>query len=130
MLTRVNHAECTLRSCEICGSAGSSAIPAYSRNQWPVVECDDCRFVFLAAVPSYDALVKEFAWEKTFEVEKKRRRRSRFGWLDSATRWRTKVGHLIDRQRRRRTLGTNRERPRRGLRRRLPHPRRTDTLRN
>ncbi|MEI9902360.1 MAG: class I SAM-dependent methyltransferase [Hyphomicrobium sp.] len=96
---------CESCGCEICGSPASTVLPTYSRQLWPVVECDDCGFVFLGKVPSYDALIEEFAWEKTFKAEKARRRISRFGWLDAVTRWRTKAGHLIDHYRRRRALG-------------------------
>lgn len=105
MLTRADSAAVVSRSCELCGSHSASELEAYTKSQWPVVECDECGFVFLGEVPPYSALVEEFAWEKTFANETKRRRRARFGWLDTVTRFRTKLGHVIDHQRRKRTLG-------------------------
>ena len=70
-----------------------------------MAQCSGCGFVFLESVPDYEDLIEEYAWEKSFATEKKRRRSTRFGWLDTATRWRLAAGHIVDRQRRRRTLG-------------------------
>ena len=105
MLKRVDSTIEFARACELCGSHSATEIEHYTKGKWPVVECGDCGFVFLGEVPPYSALVEEFAWEKTFETEKKRRRKSRFGWLDAVTRYRTRLGHVMDHQRRARTLG-------------------------
>jgi SAM-dependent methyltransferase len=93
------------RDCEVCGSQRSSLLTAYTRTVWPVVRCDDCGFVYLGAVPSYDALAVDLAWEKTSAAETKRRSRGRFAWIDASTRWRTVIGKRLDEYRRRRTLG-------------------------
>lgn len=47
----------------------------YSNGEWRVVECLETGMVFLENPPEYSQLVEEFAWEKTFEEEKVRRRK-------------------------------------------------------
>jgi len=47
----------------------------YSKGEWKVVECLETGMVFLQNPPDYSALVEDFAWEKTFEEESKRRRK-------------------------------------------------------
>lgn len=93
------------RACQACGSSHSIPVKQYTTTAWPVVQCVNCDFVYLGRVPSYDALAQDFPWEVTFQAEKQRRARSRFGWLDATTRWRTKIGHWVDDHRRRKTLG-------------------------
>lgn len=46
----------------------------YSKGEWKVVECLETGMIFLQNPPDYSALVEDFAWEKTFEEETKRRR--------------------------------------------------------
>lgn len=46
----------------------------YSSGKWRVVECLETGMVFLENPPDYSRLVEEFAWEKTYEEEKERRR--------------------------------------------------------
>lgn len=65
----------------------------------------ECGFVYLKYVPTYEAVSTEFAWDRTFVSEKARRAQLRWGKLDAATRWRTKIGHWIDRYRRDRSEG-------------------------
>lgn len=78
------------RACPACGSERRSALPQYSIDAWSVVKCDDCSFVYLANPPGYAALVDDFAFEKTFKVEKARRLKTRpvAKRLSDATRWR------------------------------------------
>ena len=47
----------------------------YSSGEWRVVECLETGMVYLENPPDYASLVDEFAWEKTYEEESKRRRR-------------------------------------------------------
>ena len=47
----------------------------YSSGEWKVVECQETGMVFLQNPPDYSRLVEEFAWEKTYEEEKERRRK-------------------------------------------------------
>jgi SAM-dependent methyltransferase len=93
------------RDCEVCSSSRSSLLATYTTTPWPVVACDDCGFVYLGAVATYNALADEFAWEKSFAAEKQRRSGARFAWIDTATRWRTLLGKWLDEHRRRRALG-------------------------
>lgn len=95
------------RSCEVCRCQHASPLPSYNTTHWPLVECSNCGFVYLRQVPSYSALAEDFPWEVTSIAEKQRRSKSRFNWLDRATRWRTYPGHVIDRYRRRHSLGVS-----------------------
>jgi len=46
----------------------------FCRDAWSVVRCRETGFVFLANPPEYSELETEFAWEKTAQQEKERRR--------------------------------------------------------
>ncbi len=46
----------------------------YSKGEWKIVECLSTGMVFLANPPDYSKLVDEFAWERAYEEEKKRRK--------------------------------------------------------
>ncbi|MFT4717538.1 MAG: SAM-dependent methyltransferase [Paracoccaceae bacterium] len=61
------------RKCPICDHADSTPLPAYCRDQWSVEQCNNCSHVYLKNPPGYDALIEDFAWEKTFETEHQRR---------------------------------------------------------
>jgi SAM-dependent methyltransferase len=47
----------------------------YSKDEWKVKKCSQCNFVYLENTPIYEALSKEFAWEKTSDIEKQERKR-------------------------------------------------------
>lgn len=91
------------RACEICGSPHAELL--HVSVHWPIVQCNQCSFVYLQKVPTYAALAADFPWEATFASEKQRRAKLRFGWLDAATRWRTYPGQVLDRHRSRHVLG-------------------------
>lgn len=95
----------TLRPCEVCGHGHVTELVQYSVSPWPVVSCDGCGFVFLHHVPGYQALVEDYAWEKTHAAEAKRRKSRHWNWMDQATRWRLKLGKSQDRSRQTRALG-------------------------
>ncbi|MBU2581676.1 MAG: class I SAM-dependent methyltransferase [Alphaproteobacteria bacterium] len=84
------------RCCDVCHSADSKRVDAYSEAQWPLVECLSCGFIYLKQVPEYEALSDELAWEKQHAQEAKRRRKSIGGALDAATRWRLVLGKMFD----------------------------------
>ena len=65
------------RSCPSCSGAGCKVLERYSVDHWLVVECSDCGFVYLWNVPDYSRLVDEFAWEKCYEAENRRRMQER-----------------------------------------------------
>jgi len=88
------------RSCEVCRSPNFTSLPEFTTTEWPVVACSECGFVYLGRVPGYDALSEEYAWEKTWAAERKRRSKRTWYKLDAATRWRMKLGHWIDNLRR------------------------------
>ncbi|MFD0985908.1 class I SAM-dependent methyltransferase [Methyloligella solikamskensis] len=78
------------RACPHCCTQAFEPLEAYSAPPWAVVECVDCGFVYLKNPPDYEALSKDYAWEKTRAAEKKRRKTQSpaLMWLDRATRWR------------------------------------------
>jgi len=94
------------RTCEICDGSDTTLLASYTVSKWPVVSCDDCGFVFLSRVPNYDLLNIEYAWEKTFAIERQRRTQRVWGVFDQLTRIRTTVGKLIDNASQGRSLGT------------------------
>ena len=61
------------RQCPQCSSDARNEVKRYSRDHWLVVECFECGFVYLWNVPDYSQLVDEFAWEKSYEAEHRRR---------------------------------------------------------
>jgi SAM-dependent methyltransferase len=88
------------RPCPACAASAARHLPAFDRDHWRIVACDGCGFVYLANPPGYDALVDDFAWEKTFEREAEYRRRTRpvSTRLSHATRWRLGLfGRSVDR---------------------------------
>lgn len=62
------------RDCPVCGGAKSqaAALP-YGTEEWPMVACGGCGFVFLTQAPIYERLSEEFAWEKTSQLEREAR---------------------------------------------------------
>lgn len=94
------------RICEICGGSDTTQLESYTVSKWPVVSCDDCNFVYLGRVPDYDLLNTEYAWEKTFANESKKRAQKLWGAFDQVTRLRTKIGRLIDNAGQRRSIGS------------------------
>ena len=68
--------------------------------------CGACRFVYLRTVPDYDQVADTFAWDKTAPAERARRAKQKWGKLDAVTRWRTRIGHWLDRTQIRQSLPT------------------------
>lgn len=81
------------RRCPQCDGDEFHVLPDYSSEEWIVVSCAPCGFVYLSNPPKYDSLVDDFAWEKTRDAEVKHRRKSRpiRKWLDERTRWRSNM---------------------------------------
>lgn len=62
------------RTCPYCSaSAENSSLLPYGNDEWPMVECRQCNFVYLKRAPVYERLSDEFAWEKTSEIERQAR---------------------------------------------------------
>lgn len=82
----------TPRRCPAC-RANTPLRTGIGREPWHIARCEDCRFVYLDALPAQDAFEDEFAWDETFVAEKKRRRKAQpvVQWLDDRTRWRLHV---------------------------------------
>ncbi len=82
----------TLRSCPICSGTKATPVQQYCRENWILAACDHCQHIYLRNPPGYRALVKDFAWEKTFVNEHARRsKESPVAYrLDVATRARHK----------------------------------------
>lgn len=97
-----------LRSrCEVCGGNSAAPVKAYTTDMWPLMECGDCSFTFLTRVPDYGALNTEIAWDKSRAEERKRRRKRRWARIDMATRFRLRIGRLIDGARHNRACADN-----------------------
>jgi 2-polyprenyl-3-methyl-5-hydroxy-6-metoxy-1,4-benzoquinol methylase len=59
------------RNCPFCSSSAENAkLLPYGNNDWPMLECNRCHFVYLKYAPVYERLSEEFAWEKTSETER------------------------------------------------------------
>jgi len=80
------------RHCPSCGARDHFNVPQHSRDHWKVCKCAACGFVYLQNPPHYEALVEDFAWEKTQKVEKKRRKtEATLRDVDRLTRWRMRL---------------------------------------
>lgn len=86
--------------CEVCQKTGSTVVDKYTRSPWPVVACNSCGFVYLGRVPDYEDLSVTYAWEKQHAEEKERRKKTnKLARFDAVTRFRLKLGKVIDRAR-------------------------------
>lgn len=94
-MTAQNPAEIE-RDCPACGASEADPRPEFSKDRWRVVACKSCGFVYLKNVPDYSRLVSEFAWEKTWAEESRRRKseKSAFRAVDRAAsfRWKFRKG--------------------------------------
>jgi len=84
------------RCCPACGTNRAKHLPFYSEGDWKVVSCDACNFVYLRNPPGYEALVDDFAWEKTSVQETKRRLKTRKigARISKSSRWRLSLLRL------------------------------------
>lgn len=82
------------RDCPSCGAADAAEYPDLHRDEWRMGQCRECNLVYLLNPPGYEALVEDYAWEKTWSVEKAARLEARplMQRADLATRWRHKIG--------------------------------------
>jgi SAM-dependent methyltransferase len=65
-----------LRRCPICHRDNrSQPVHRYSEPPWELKQCAGCGLVYLENAPAYQKLETEFAWEKTWAEEGRRRRR-------------------------------------------------------
>jgi SAM-dependent methyltransferase len=62
------------RDCPLCGRDNhNSTALSYAPKEWPMKKCSGCGMVYLEKAWSLDILYEEFSWEKSVEVEDKRR---------------------------------------------------------
>ena len=59
----------TARPCPSCEGRGATRIAAYSRDEWHIVACDACGFVYLANPVGYADLREALAWEKSYALK-------------------------------------------------------------
>ena len=79
------------RPCPACGDSASARPERTDTPQeWPLVRCGDCGFVYLSRGPNYNALFLTMAWGKTTQVEEQRRADLRpYSYrFSKVTRWR------------------------------------------
>ena len=62
------------RNCPFCNhSSDQASVLNYGNEEWPMVQCHHCDFVYLKRAPVYERLSEEFAWEKTSQAEREHR---------------------------------------------------------
>ena len=59
----------TARPCPSCEGRVATRIAAYSRDEWHIVACDACGFVYLANPVGYADLREALAWEKSYALK-------------------------------------------------------------
>jgi hypothetical protein len=67
----------TVRACPVCNASGRLPRPDYSQQPWRIVECAQCRMIYLENAPAQSLLKTEHAWEDSKTNERTRRRRGR-----------------------------------------------------
>ncbi len=87
-----------MRPCPSCGASDPAEYPALHRDKWRMGQCPSCGLVYLLNPPGYAALVKDYAWEKTWKTEKAARLEASplMHRADLATRWRHTIGRKPD----------------------------------
>jgi len=60
----------TYRNCPACDGSEVSPVTAYSPDPWQITDCNACAFTFLRNPPEYEALVEDYAWEKTHVIKR------------------------------------------------------------
>lgn len=75
--SRFNAAMNIHRPCPVCGTnaANSPTLHGIADPPWNLKYCRQCKFVFLENPPILEILVETYSWDKTFEEERKRRRK-------------------------------------------------------
>jgi SAM-dependent methyltransferase len=63
-----------LRACPLCGSAGRRT-PLLRRGPWELVECADCRMVFIGSAIPYHVQARDHDWEQEWRKDTVRRER-------------------------------------------------------
>ena len=82
------------RDCPQCSSKYTDAISLqHGSEEWPMVRCRGCDFIYLTRAPRYEELSTNLAWEKTSIIEDERRLQDRpvSKRFSRATRWRMKI---------------------------------------
>ncbi|MFM1815343.1 MAG: hypothetical protein RLZ98_2038 [Pseudomonadota bacterium] len=83
-------------ACEVCCGTSTKEVTRYSHQQWPLLKCIHCGFLFLRDAPEYEELDGQYAWQQTHREENMRRKRRLDGAIDQTTRWRLGVGKWLD----------------------------------
>ena len=43
----------------------------HTKEEWSLIQCEQCSFVYMPIVPAYEMMKKEFSWERNFNSSKK-----------------------------------------------------------
>ncbi len=80
------------RNCPQCNGADYDDL-GLGNADWTIGACRACGFAYLTEALPYEDLSEDHAWEKSFAVEAKRRKKKRpvFSWIDEKTRWRLHI---------------------------------------
>ncbi|MEX2616463.1 MAG: class I SAM-dependent methyltransferase [Alphaproteobacteria bacterium] len=84
------------RQCPSCSSQDYKILP-YGPIDWPMAECNHCAMVYLKKAPDCSELFENLAWEKTTQIEEKRRQKE-FGWSRKISRLTRKRLHILPRK--------------------------------
>ena len=81
------------RLCPSCSGQSATEESQYSLDDWKIVRCSDCEFVYLANPVEYEDLIVDHAFEKNAIKEHARRTRNRpiSHWISKRTRWRLRL---------------------------------------
>ena len=58
-------------NCPLCKNLNDSPKEILTSNEWCLVKCPECLFVYMPNVPIYERMKEELAWERNFSSEKK-----------------------------------------------------------
>ena len=58
-------------NCPLCKNLNDSPKEILTINEWCLVQCQECLFIYMPTVPIYERMKEELAWERNFSSEKK-----------------------------------------------------------
>ncbi len=58
-------------NCPLCKNINDLTKKILTHNEWSLIQCSECFFVYMPNVPIYERMKEELAWERNFPSEKK-----------------------------------------------------------
>jgi SAM-dependent methyltransferase len=80
------------RNCPLCEGQRAHGL-SYQRDEWRIVQCERCSFVYMPEIPVLDEVGTTFEWSQSFAAETARRRKASplLSRIDQWTRIRTRM---------------------------------------